>query len=216
MREISVHEKDLNVEDISKMEKLINWPYPRVIKIKNMVDMNEFLSVFDDESLFYSYNGNSTILCGLTTIKTKTINQYIFSDIIETPMYKTMNKYFPRFEFDVKYVVSRIYCGESGTGSHFHYHPSALNYLISGKKLWVMLPPTLKNTNYYHKNMEYCSTGKTPIEWLDINLPHMLKNLDNVYMFTQDEKTCVFIPENWYHFVANLTDVVGITYSWKI
>lgn len=217
---ITIHPSKITVHEIANLNKLIDYNFPRLFNIDNMIDVNTFINEFGDESLFYSYNGNSTLMYGKITINQLLNNdnsKYIFSDIIESSLYEKIKRYFPRFESsNLKYIISRIYCGMTGTGSHFHYHPSALNYLISGKKLWLMLPPTLKNTDYYHKHVEYCTTEVSPLEWVDTKLPHIIKNTENLYMFTQEPETCVFVPSGWFHFVANLTNVVGITYSWTL
>lgn len=218
IRKIILHQEEVTTIKISEMIRLINHDKPRLFKINNMIDKDTFIKIFGDEELYYSYNGNSTILRGKTTMKKllSTPNtKYIFSNVIGTSIYDKLNEYFPRFKDLIEYKISRIYCGSTGTGSHFHYHPPALNYLISGKKLWLILPPTKKNTHYYNTYAQYCTTDVLPLEWIDEKLPHLINNTNNVLMFTQEKGSVVYIPNSWYHFVVNLTDVVGITYSWN-
>lgn len=216
---ITKHQEKTTTYTISKMSKLMNYDRPRLFLLDDMIDKDKFIDLFGEESLYYSYDGNSTILRGKTTIKEVLVspdNKYIFSNIIDTSLYQMINEYFPRFDYRVSYIVSRIYCGKKGTGSHFHYHPQAINYLISGKKLWLIMPPTNKNQYYYNNFCKYCKTEIPPLEWIDENLPHIIKNTEKLIMFTQESGSCVYIPNGWYHFVANLTDTMGVTYSWKI
>ena len=211
---IKIYETTVN--EISNMNFLRTSTEPLIIKVNNMIKKEEFIDIFGDVLLDFSNNGISTVINGKTTIK-DCINSdnYIFHDIVKSDFFNTMESVFPRFKEGVKYIKSRIYCGSSGTGSHFHYHPAALNYLISGIKLWIMIPPSLKNAIFYYKYISYRSSNLPLFEWLDLKSKELFDNVDDMMIFIQSEGSVVYVPDGYFHFVVNLTEVIGITYSWE-
>lgn len=217
-KSISVFHRNVTVEEISYMLKLLKHKYPVKFIVTNMIDVNSFIQEFGEEKLSYSFNGLSTVIHGNTSIYELLKNdntRYIFSNIIDTKLFIKMNRIFPRFRTNINYVVARIYCGKIGTGSHFHFHEPALNYLISGRKQWIILPPTEKNVDYYNSNISYLSQTTETTKWLNGNIVNLINNTENVIIFTQEEKTVVYVPKNWLHFVTNLSTCIGITYSWE-
>lgn len=215
---IPTHSKIVSLNEISEMNDLKTAEHPRLFKVYDMISKEKFVDIFGNNLLYFSCNGNSTVLCGKMTLKENIkikSNKYIFADIVKSSLFNTMCNIFPQFKGNIRYIISRIYCGSAETGSHFHFHPPALNYLISGTKIWLMIPPTLKNTTFYYKFMEYNSTEIPPLEWLDKYASEIFDNVDGVFLFVQKQGTVVYVPDGYYHFVVNITDVIGITYSWE-
>lgn len=209
-----------NVKEYSNSLNIFTDVIPTLTFLTNLISKEDFISFFGHFNLNYSKGGNSTFVKGKTTLLENINNlekkEYIFSNIYDTHLFKVMNIVIPKPNINGKFIVSRIYCGGVGTGSHFHHHPEATNYLISGRKLWVIFPPTDSNYKYYLDNMKYGSINEDPHLWLDRNLQNILDNCSDCNIFFQEQGSVVFIPGNFLHFVVNLTEVIGITYSWKI
>lgn len=218
IKEIYRTKIDKTTEEYSELIGLFNSNVATIVKLTNLVDKETFINTFKDDKFDYSYGGNSTFCKGEIKLSDHLINQenrYIFSDVVNTPLFAKLNELIPKPKVNQKFIVSRVYCGARGTGSHFHHHPPAVNYLISGKKLWIMVPINKKNCKFYYEHMEYGKIEKDLIEWINENKMLILENFIGLMTFIQEEGTVVYVPNNFIHFVLNLTDVIGITYSWN-
>ena len=209
-----------SVKEYSDSINIFKENVPILIILIDLITKKDFINFFGNNIFYYSSGGNSTYLNGKISLNNNLLNlnkkKYIFSDIIDTNLFEIMNFIIPKPNINGKFLVNRIYCGCRGTGSHFHHHPNATNYLISGKKLWVIFPPTISNYKFYLANMQYGTVNEEDLSlWLNKNLSNILDNCTNCKIFIQEQGSVMYIPNNFLHFVLNLTEVIGITYSWK-
>ncbi len=114
--------------------------------------------------------------------------------------------------------ISRIYAGGKYSGTNLHQHSSALNYLVSGKKLWITFPFNSKNKKFVDKHkIDYGYIKDKTIDWFVAN--HTIFSsenaVDDLRIFVQNAGEVVYVPRGCYHAVINLDDVLGITYSWN-
>lgn len=214
---LDVKNEILTVESFSERVDIAKSKRPVLVRLSNLVSRDIFVSYFLDEIFHYSNNGNSSYSDG--TIKFKdhlnsNDSKYIFHNTCDTLLFETVDALIPKFKITNKFIKSRIYSGRKDTGSHFHYHPAAVNYLISGRKIWLMFPTTRKNFLYAKDNFEYGTLLGSTKEWYDNNILTLSSKIDGLIEFIQEAGTAVLIPSCYYHFVMNLEDVIGITYSW--
>lgn len=214
------NENKMSVEEYSNCLNIFKGNVPILVVLTNLISKEVFLNFFKNEKLYFTNSGNSTYLVGKISLSDnlETLNErrYIFSDICKTDLFQIMNSLIDKPNIDGEFIISRIYCGIRGTGSYFHHHPEATNYLISGRKLWVIFPPSATNYKYYLAHMRYGTVEENELAvWLNKNLVDILDNCHNCNIFIQESGTVVFIPNNFLHLVINLEDVIGITYSWK-
>jgi hypothetical protein len=111
--------------------------------------------------------------------------------------------------------ISRFYYGIKYSKCNIHNHSSALNYLFSEKKLWIIFPPINKNYVFLNTNkMLYGSITEKTINWFLENYELLKNNIINLQIFLQEQNEIVYIPNKYFHCVINLDTVSDITYSW--
>jgi oxalate decarboxylase/phosphoglucose isomerase-like protein (cupin superfamily) len=103
-----------------------------------------------------------------------------------------------------------IYSGCKNTRSKIHNHHEAVNYLILGKKLWIIFP---NNDN----NNELCDDefikNASSINWLFSNIQQLKNNIEGLSIFVQNTGDIVFVPKRFFHGVINLENSHGFVYS---
>lgn len=198
----------------------------------NKFDSANFISQLENFELEYSELGLSDKICGKILLKDfivnikkpDYINKYIFHDILKDKnLFNLVIKEIPLpCNFNFKLRISRFYYGENSSGTYIHQHSPALNYLIKGKKLWIMFPNYMQNILFMKNNdlNYYCyvnnNTSKSFINWLDLNLNKLIENIYGLQIFIQNAGEVVYIPNLFYHGVLNIEEFFGVTYSWFI
>lgn len=185
-----------------------------VLELSDLVDKKTFIDTFGHYELEYSIGGNSSYTAGGMTLREDPLDKYIFHNTVGTTLFKILSEVIPPPNLG-EIIKSRIYSGKINTGTHVHFHNTAINYLIEGSKLWFIFPPTSKNDKIYTENMLYGSVQEDTIVWFNKNLEFLKAHIENYSLFIQEKSTAVYIPNGYYHAVINLSDVLGITYSWK-
>mmetsp|Transcript_22791 Transcript_22791/g.33772 ORF Transcript_22791/g.33772 Transcript_22791/m.33772 type:complete len:379 (-) Transcript_22791:56-1192(-) len=111
--------------------------------------------------------------------------------------------------------------GPKNSGSNIHIDPlatSAWNMLLIGRKLWILFPPDIDESEL--KSAANLSTNESKEDALDFCaagwMVHVLSNLsDDVYsrrvQFVQQEGETIFVPEGWWHVVLNLETTLAVT-----
>lgn len=151
-------------------------------------------------------------------------NIYVFHNVLIDNNIKKIIPNFINLPKNIKDIetlrISRFYMGYKNSGTFLHNHSSALNYLLRGKKLWLVYPYSLQNYSYnklnnllydtkYLKNKE-----KNILEWFKINLLKIKEDIIDSKIFIQNEGDVIFLPNLYYHTVLNLDYCIGITYSY--
>jgi hypothetical protein len=111
--------------------------------------------------------------------------------------------------------------GPKNSGSNIHIDPlatSAWNMLLIGRKLWILFPPDIDESEL--KSATSLGGGESKEEALDFCaagwMVHILTNLSvDVYsrrvQFVQQKGETIFVPEGWWHVVLNLETTLAVT-----
>jgi ankyrin repeat protein len=102
--------------------------------------------------------------------------------------------------YDADAVVSvQFYLGPRGSGAPLHYHGSAWNLLVHGRKRWFLLPP-----------QRAAYSTRPVLEWIERDYAR----LDPPPIeFIQEAGDIVFVPNYWAHAVLNLLPSVGVAFE---
>ena len=105
-------------------------------------------------------------------------------------------------------VVSRaLYIGSANTGVLPHEHRRALNFLVQGRKKWVMV----NDTELTKKYLATYPKGTHARDWFENEAPHLeSETVAEVFRFEQMEGDAVVIPGGFMHAVLNESNVTGI------
>lgn len=89
-----------------------------------------------------------------------------------------------------------FFFGASGSGVGFHQHTAAVNFLVSGRKKWWLLPP----------HSHFGPDNVPAKQWEEHYLPQLLAAGKVVYEVVQEPAEVVFVPSAWMHCTINLAD----------
>jgi hypothetical protein len=110
-----------------------------------------------------------------------------------------------------------FFSGPAGTGALPHSHGAALNFLVSGRKRWVMFDATAGpgrqlEREYYQKYPSSCHSR----DWFSLEYPRLQqRGLVKIYEFIQEAGDVIYIPANFNHATLNETPVLGIVLELK-
>jgi hypothetical protein len=202
--------KKINYTDLN-IQKLNNEPI--IFISDDLIEQANFEKILENYNFDYSITDNVKTIKG--NIKIKNLdnkNKYIFHNFKNN--IELINKI---IEFpDLKQLrILNIYKGFKNSGCNIHCHSPALNYLINGKKLWLMFPNNLNNINFLKKNnFVYGKINERAKIWFEKNYNLLKNNIIGLKIFIQNKKNVVYIPNNYFHMIINLENVIGVVYSW--
>lgn len=161
---------------------------------------------------------------------------YLKSNCDESPLYlfdcksEAMNRLKKEYEVpsifhdDLFAVFERMDCrpdhawlivGPQRSGSTFHKDPnytSAWNTALSGRKLWVMLPPHIVPPGVGTDSSESEVTSPVGIaEWVLAGFFNDLVKIDECVVAVTFPGECMHVPAGWWHSVINIDDSVALT-----
>lgn len=218
----------------------LNYPYNIPIKIRNgLLDCklnhqwlkSEIINnEFSNLEVYYSNNcqSNKQNFESEKTIKIKEYIEflnsnsdqykYVFHKFVmnmDNLILKNINikNYLPIFDLNnLSCKLSEFYLGNIKTGTHLHKHIDVLNFLIYGKKLWIIIPPTSTNKKLIkEKNWRYSKLSGNVYEFYLKNINFILQNFKNVIITYQNSNEIIYIPKNFYHLVINFSENIGFT-----
>ena len=104
----------------------------------------------------------------------------------------------------------------SGTCVHTDpLHTSAWNTVVSGRKLWVLFPPSTSKRLVKGKHHIRKGGDDEPVHYFNEILPHVKEECRAkgvpVYEFVQLPGDTLFVPSGWWHAVLNLEDSIAVT-----
>lgn len=107
----------------------------------------------------------------------------------------------------------------NNTGTLPHNHGDAFNFLVRGKKEWVMFDADKENETkgfelLLNFNKKY-PVGAHSLKWFENELPTLGKKIPTHYSFIQEAGDIVFIPHRYAHTVLNLEEAMGIVIETK-
>lgn len=188
-------------------------------RISNLPKAVDILNKIKNFHVMISRNGMSTEQSKTDSIfnfmKSNNNNEYIFHNIFRDPrIFGIVCELIPPKTLK-NMRISRLYIGSRGTGSHIHNHSVAINYLLYGRKQWIVFPNTSKNSRFLSENkMLYGDINENPLDWFESHISMLQENIEDLHIFVQESGTVVNVPARFYHGVYNLEATVGITYSW--
>lgn len=223
---ISPPYEDYNkVKNINELKK-----YAYILRMPELIDSKPFCDQFKNIQVNYANSSNATQLVGndnfgnFVNVVMKNDNEkYVFHNVIkDAEAVEIMPKAIPVPKFLKKKSIhelriSRLYAGAKHSGTNLHIHSDALNYLVSGEKLWIMFPSTDMNNQFVEKHqMKYGQVTDSALIWFINNYQKLTQQeaLEHFFLFKQKSKEVVYVPAGWHHAVINLHDSIGITYSW--
>ncbi|QLG71371.1 hypothetical protein HG535_0B04130 [Zygotorulaspora mrakii] len=160
-----------------------------------------------DESPLYLFD------CNGSPIK-QIAEQYVSPSLFKSDFFKLFKKEGIKCRPDHRWLIA----GPERSGSTFHKDPnqtSAWNTVLSGMKLWIMLPPEVKPPGVSTDKDEDEVTAPVGIsEWILSGFYN-----DSVQLALQGQcligitfpGECIYVPSGWWHSVINLTDTVALT-----
>ena len=199
------------------------------LEMQDLVDRDTFCDSLKSVEVNYANSSNATQLVASTNfghfinrIMPSDNEKYVFHNALKDDKAKVSIPNLipiPRFINKKKIEdlrISRLYAGGKYSGTNLHIHSCALNYLVSGTKLWIMFPNNEKNNSFVDRHkMRYGDIKESALSWF-LKSHHLINrdSIDQLYLFKQNEKEVVYVPAGWHHAVINLNDSIGITYSW--
>lgn len=192
-----------------------NKNIPMKFNIKQNIDKELFINDIKNISLDWSKNGMSDVILGNILYKDflkENTDKYIFHNFLDQLEIIKKHIPFPKLFTNVKLRISRFYSGYKHSGSFIHRHSIALNYLISGKKIWILFPSTPKNCEFFNKHAQ---NDGIQIDYFLTNYNLFNENLEHISIILQEENEVLLIPNFCFHGVINVCNSYGITYSWQ-
>ncbi|SCU90871.1 LAME_0E10352g1_1 [Lachancea meyersii CBS 8951] len=160
-----------------------------------------------DESPLYLFDCNSEAIRQIQ-------NEYEGPKIFQKDFFKVFQEGDIRCRPDHRWLI----VGPRGSGSTFHKDPNqtcAWNAVLSGQKLWIMLPPDVKPPGVSTDiNEEEVTSPVGVAEWV------LSGFYNDAVRLAEDGKCvitvtfpgdCIYVPSGWWHTVINLTDSVALT-----
>jgi hypothetical protein len=110
--------------------------------------------------------------------------------------------------------------GPKNSGSNIHIDPlatSAWNMLLIGRKLWILFPPDIDESELKSATSLSSESNEDPLDFCAVGwMVHVLTNLSvDVYsrrvQFVQQKGETIFVPPGWWHVVLNLETTLAVT-----
>ena len=202
----------------------IDSPDVYLIKIKRPISFDRFVELFKDTMVRYSETGFSNRSDGsikysdyILSLNTNTnAKKYLFDTTMNSKI--DTAKIFSALSLPKYPPVNTsiaLYSGQTHTGTHFHAHDSAYNYLVKGKKIWMVMNEPNSIELMGKLFTEQMESSITAYDWFIQNVELYSKRYKNINIFIQEEGDVVFVPNGKYHFALNLEPSYGIFYEGK-
>lgn len=221
--------KSIELSSVKHIDELSDVPL--TLQKPDMIGFNDFVNRLSSFQVHYAIGSNSTQLVSADNFKnfveiSMQINskKYVFHNVTkDAELIKLMPdlipipKFLPVQEMN-ELRICRLYAGAKHSGTNLHQHSAALNFLVSGKKLWMTFPTSEKNNAFVIKNkMQYGYVNDLALNWLYDNYELLIAkdSIDGLNFFIQNSGDVAYVPNGHYHAIINLEDSVGITYSWN-
>lgn len=174
-------------------QESVNW------SLNSFID---YLTTNNDEIPLYLFDCNSEAIENLRAE---------YNDIIPKIFKTDYFNYFDTFRPDHSWLI----IGNKNSGSSFHKDPnntSAWNACITGKKLWIMLPPHIVPPGVTTNHDQSEVTSPVSIgEWILSGFYNDILKIPETQMGITFPGECMYVPSNWWHLVINLDTCIAIT-----
>ncbi|ODV80012.1 Clavaminate synthase-like protein [Suhomyces tanzawaensis NRRL Y-17324] len=167
---------------------------------------DEYLKNNRDESPLYLFDCSSVAM--------KTLRQeYEAPEIFKNDLFTIFN--LENGQVNCRPDHAWLIVGPKRSGSTFHKDPnytSAWNTALTGRKLWVMLPPDITPPGVGTDEEESEVTSPVGIaEWVMSGFFNDSLKIDECLIGVTFPGECMYVPSGWWHSVINLDDSVALT-----
>lgn len=177
--------------DVKFRQEAVQWP---------LALFSQYLKSNRDESPLYLFDCNSK---AMKTLKKEYKAPEIFTQDL-----------FTLFE-DCRPDHAWLIIGSQRSGSTFHKDPnntSAWNAALSGRKLWIMLPPGITPPGVSTDEEESEVTSPVGLaEWVLSGFYNDAVKMPEAQIGITFPGECMYVPSGWWHAVINLDDSVALT-----
>lgn len=182
--------------EVKFRQEVVQWP----LKL-----YSEYLANNKDESPLYLFDCNSMAMKSLK-------QEYAPPKIFQPDFFKTFNHFSNK---PCRPDYAWLIIGPKRSGSTFHKDPnstSAWNAAISGRKLWVMLPPGTTPPGVGTDEEESEVTSPVGIaEWVISGFFNDSLKIESCQIGITFPGECMYVPAGWWHSVINLDDSIALT-----
>lgn len=181
--------------DVKFRQEMVQWPLSLY---------SEYLKNNNDESPLYLFDCNSVAM--------RTLRQeYRVPDIFQPDLFKLFNAE----DFQCRPDYAWVIIGPARSGSTFHKDPnstSAWNTALTGRKLWVMLPPGVTPPGVGNDEEESEVTSPVGLaEWVISGFFNDCLKMKQCLIGITFPGECIHVPSGWWHTVINLDDSIALT-----
>jgi hypothetical protein len=173
----------------------------------NLSLYDEYLKNNHDESPLYLFD------CASTAMKTLR-KEYVAPKIFQEDLFKTFNIN-EEANVNCRPDHAWLIVGPKRSGSTFHKDPnytSAWNTALTGRKLWIMLPPDITPPGVGTDDEESEVTSPVGIaEWVISGFFNDALKISECLVGITFPGECMYVPSGWWHSVINLDDSVALT-----
>ncbi|ETO12710.1 hypothetical protein RFI_24666 [Reticulomyxa filosa] len=96
--------------------------------------------------------------------------------------------------------------GNKGTGANMHFHGPALNILMHGKKLWLLLPPKFAFHSLLNAHDLFCHL----VQEKNFAKSQKWRKTNEYLLLEQNVGDIVFVPHEWAHAVINVEPSIAV------
>lgn len=164
----------------------------------------EYLKHNQDENPLYLFD------CKSTAMKTL-VKEYEAPQIFQDDLFTVFNSEAGNCRPDHAWLI----VGPARSGSTFHKDPnytSAWNAALTGRKLWIMLPPDITPPGVGTDDEESEVTSPVGIaEWVISGFFNDSVKIPECQIGITFPGECMYVPSGWWHSVINIDDSVALT-----
>ncbi|EGW34213.1 uncharacterized protein SPAPADRAFT_134196 [Spathaspora passalidarum NRRL Y-27907] len=229
-RILRINEADLSITDFntnyhdtpfiltnSDPQRWPQWTFPQLIKEYSDVkfrqeavewDLNKFSQYLQnnkDENPLYLFDCNSI---AMQTLR----KEYTPPAIFQQDLFTVFTK---EEQFTCRPDHAWLIMGSARSGSTFHKDPNytcAWNVAITGRKLWIMLPPHITPPGVSTDDEESEVTSPVGIaEWVLSGFFNDSLKIAECVIGVTFPGECMYVPSGWWHSVINIDDSIAIT-----
>ncbi|KAK6460043.1 hypothetical protein DFJ63DRAFT_257937 [Scheffersomyces coipomensis] len=172
----------------------------------NLADYSTYTKSNHDENPLYLFDCNS--------IAMKTLRQeYQVPQVFDQDLFKYFNV--NDLKHNCRPDHAWLIVGPKRSGSTFHKDPnytSAWNAALTGRKLWIMLPPNMAPPGVGADEEESEVTSPVGIgEWVIAGFFNDCLKIPECLIAVTFPGECMYVPSGWWHSVINIDDSVALT-----
>lgn len=181
--------------DVKFRQEAVKW---------NLSLYAQYLERNKDENPLYLFDCSSEAMAQLK-------KEYTLPEIFQHDLFSV----FQRENIQCRPDYAWLIVGSARSCSTFHKdpnHTSAWNAALTGRKLWIMLPPTITPPGVGTDSEESEVTSPVGIaEWVMSGFFNDCLKIEECLIGVTFPNECMYVPSGWWHSVINIDDSVALT-----